>query len=239
MQRSPRIHTDMISKGVIWTIFGYWIVSANVCHGKDVSTLEERLAHARQILASVPLIDGHNDLIMNVRTVLGNKIYDFPFEQNLTTIEPWASRPSCHTDLPRIREGQLGGQFWAAFVSCNAQYKNALSLTLEQIDAIHRLVDKYPNDMAFVDTADVLKSIILGILLAHAEGKIASLIGVEGGHSMDSSLGVLRVLYYSGVRYMTLTHGCNTPWADNSQAEETGLEFDGLTSWGEVSDKYS
>lgn len=197
---------------------------------KEPSTFAERLRRARDILDEVPLIDGHNDLVMNIRSKLYNRLDQFPFDQNLTEIEPWASSPNCHTDLPRIRHGKLGGQFWSAFVGCSSQYKNALTMTLEQIDVIHRLVERYPDDLAWVDTAD-------GILEAHAAGKVASMIGVEGGHSMDSSLGTLRIFYNVGVRYMTLTHSCNTPWADNSQAEvdgNSGIEFDGLTEWGEL-----
>ncbi|CAL4071919.1 unnamed protein product [Meganyctiphanes norvegica] len=194
---------------------------------KEPQSFAKRLSHARDILDEVPLIDGHNDLVMNIRSKLYNRLQEFPFDQDLTEIEPWASMSNSHTDIPRIKAGKLGGQFWSAFVSCSSQYKNALTQTLEQIDVIHRLVERYPDDLAWVDTAD-------GILDAHAAGKVASMIGVEGGHSMDSSLGTLRIFYNVGVRYMTLTHGCNTPWADNSQAEPDGIEFDGLTEWGEI-----
>ncbi|XP_068200868.1 dipeptidase 1-like [Palaemon carinicauda] len=186
---------------------------------------EERLEHAKRLLRESPLIDGHNDVPMDIRSVVNNRLEDFPFDQNLTEIEPWASRTSCPTDLPRLRAGLLGGQFWSAYVPCSSQYKNAATQTLEQIDVIHRLVKKYPDDLQFVDKAD-------DILAAHANGKIASMIGVEGGHSMDASLGILRTFYDAGVRYMTLTHMCNTPWGDNSEMEDTP-EFEGLTPWGE------
>ncbi|XP_066938803.1 dipeptidase 1-like [Macrobrachium rosenbergii] len=186
---------------------------------------EERLEHAKRILRESPLIDGHNDVAMDIRAVVSNRLEEFPFDQNLTEIEPWASRMAFATDLPRLRAGLLGGQFWSAFVPCSSQYKNAATQTLEQIDVIHRLVEKYPGDLQFVDSAD-------GILAAHADGKIASLIGVEGGHSMDASLGVLRTFYNAGVRYMTITHSCNTPWGDNAGMEDTP-EFGGLSPWGE------
>ncbi|ROT61377.1 Dipeptidase 1 [Penaeus vannamei] len=194
---------------------------------REAPSLAERLAHARAILSEVPLIDGHNDLVMNIRTVLENQLEDFPFDKNLTEVEPWASRSNCHTDIPRLRAGQVGAQFWSAYVPCRSQYKNALTQTLEQIDVIHRLVDKFPEDLQLVTSSE-------GILNAHAHGKIGCMVGVEGGHSMDSSLGTLRTFYRQGVRYMTLTHMCNTPWADNSAAEPEHLEFDGLTAWGET-----
>ncbi|XP_042210734.1 dipeptidase 1-like isoform X4 [Homarus americanus] len=193
--------------------------------------LSERLAHARAILGEVPLVDGHNDLAMTIRKVVNNQLAQFPFHQDLTKLEPWASQTSSHTDLPRLRKGHLGGQFWSAWVPNDSQYKNAVTQTLEQIDVIKRLVDRYPDDLQFVTTAD-------GILEAHAKGKIASLIGVEGGHTIDSSLGVLRIFYNEGVRYLTLTHTSNTPWADSSVSESGDkgqhIEFDGLSAWGKV-----
>ncbi|KAK3745591.1 hypothetical protein QZH41_016233, partial [Actinostola sp. cb2023] len=115
--------------------------------------------------------------------------------------------------------------FWAAYVSCSNQYKNAVRLFLEQIDVIHRLVDKYPNDFVFVTTAQ-------GILDAHKDKKIASLIGIEGGHAIDSSLDTLRMLYDLGGRYMTLTHGCHTPWADSCSPKQA--EHNGLTDFGKI-----
>lgn len=213
-------------------VYGATFVSVGESAAVNVPgrSLEARLEHAHQILKEVPLVDGHNDFAMTPRTLLHNQLATLPFAKNLSVIEPYASQTYWNvTDLVKLRAGRVGGQFWAAYVDCITQYKNAVSMTLEQIDVIHRLVDRYPNDLKFVTTAD-------GILDAHAQGKIASLIGVEGGHLMDSSLAVLRTFYREGVRYMTLTHACDTPWANNSYAEDDKnlTDSDGLSQWGEI-----
>ena len=109
-----------------------------------------------------------------------------------------------------VRKGQMGGQFWSAFISCKAQFHDAVQLFLEQIDVIRQMVAKYPDDLMWAVSSDDIKAAI-------SSGKIASLIGVESGHAIGSSLAMLRTLYEMGARYMTLTHGCNTPWADAAQ----------------------
>ncbi|XP_063588053.1 dipeptidase 1-like isoform X1 [Penaeus indicus] len=196
----------------------------------NLDTLEKRLEHARKLLKEAPLVDGHNDLPLSIRHLLENRLQDFSFDRNLSAIEPFASE-SPRTDLVKLRAGGVGGQFWSLFTPCWSQFKNAVSLVLEQSDVVTRLVERYPDHLQLVTTAD-------GIMSAHAQGKIASLMGVEGGHNIDSSLAVLRTLYRVGVRYLTLTHTCNTPWADSSNAElEKGkqvLESGGLSRFGET-----
>jgi membrane dipeptidase len=129
-----------------------------------------------------------------------------------------------HTDIPRLRKGGVGAQFWSAFVPANTRRKGeAVRLTLEQIDLIHRFVKAYPDAFELALTADDVER-------ARKNGKIASLIGVEGGHSIDNSLGVLRCLYDLGVRYMTLTHSETLDWADSAT---DAPKSHGLSPFGE------
>ncbi|XP_063241954.1 dipeptidase 1-like [Bacillus rossius redtenbacheri] len=194
-----------------------------------VTSARERVDLARHILAEAPLIDGHNDLPWNIRKFVHNQLKDFNFAGDLRTVAPWSRSAWSHTDLRRLRRGMVGGQFWVAYVPCESQNLNAVQLTLEQIDLIKRLIDKYAHQMQFAsDTKEIMR--------AHGDRKIASLIGVEGGHSIGNSLAVLRILYDLGVRYMTLTHTCNTPWADSSSVEHNMKypEHGGLTSFGKA-----
>lgn len=180
----------------------------------------------RTVLDEVPLIDGHNDLPFNLYTLEHNRINQFNLARNLKEDPVWGPCASCQTDIPRLLEGKLGAQFWVAYVDCKTQYKDAVERTLEQIDVIKRMVAKYPEYMKYVTTAD-------GIEQAFKEKRIGSLIAVEGGHSMDNRLAMLRIFYELGVRYMTLTHSCNTPWADASpvDADESSV-LKNVTDWG-------
>ncbi|KAG5314405.1 DPEP2 Dipeptidase, partial [Pseudoatta argentina] len=173
----------------------------------------ERLEIVRQVLSEVPLIDGHNDLPWNIRNFLHNQLAEFDFNRDLRQVAPWSKSAWSQTDLVRLRQGMVGGQFWAAYVPCESQHLNAVQLTLEQVDLIKRLIEKYSQHLQFAASSRE-------ILEAHGRGRIASLIGVEGGHSLGSSLAVLRTLYQLGVRYLTLTHTCNTPWAKSSSVED-------------------
>ncbi|XP_041454046.1 dipeptidase 1-like [Lytechinus variegatus] len=174
---------------------------------------------ARQYMRETPLIDGHNDLPYQFKKGINNQLQTV----NLNERPPW---DPTHTDIPRLRDGLVGAQFWAAYTSCDSQYNDAVMHILDQIDVIKRMVQMYPETFDFVTTAE-------GIRDSHENGKIASLIGVEGGHNIDSSMASLRMLYELGVRYMTVTHSCNTPWADNwLMDEETTPEHNGLTDFG-------
>lgn len=145
------------------------------------------------------VVDGHNDLPWALRQTG----YD------LDAVDVARAQPQLHTDLPRLRAGGVGGQFWSVYVPCSFRGAAAVTATLEQVDAVHLLVARYPDDLVLVTDADGLDD-------ALASGRIASLLGAEGGHSIDNSLGVLRDLHRLGVRYLTLTHNANTDWADSA-----------------------
>lgn len=164
--------------------------------------------------AAHPLvIDGHNDLLWEARKQVG---YDF---DRLDVAGDTSDRT--HTDIPRLRAGRVGGQFWSVFVPSDLAPHEAVTQTLEQIDAAHQLIARY-DDLQLARTAADVEA-------AMAAGRIASLLGAEGGQSIDSSLAVLRMLYVLGVRYMTLTHNDNTPWAGSATDDELP---GGLTAFG-------
>ena len=153
--------------------------------------------------AGIPVLDGHNDLPWAVREHCG---YD------LTKVDLAGGEPALHTDLPRLRRGGVTGPFGSVFVPSELAGEAAVTATLEQVDFVHRLVAAFPDDLVLCRTAGEVER-------AGAEGRIASLMGMEGGHSIDSSLGTLRMMHALGVRYMTLTHNENVPWADSATDE--------------------
>ncbi|KAJ9592492.1 hypothetical protein L9F63_015908, partial [Diploptera punctata] len=192
--------------------------------------LEARLDVVRRILLETSLLMSHNDLPWNIRKFLKNQLINFRFAEDLRELSPWSRSTWSHTDLPRLREGMVAAtvlHFWSAYVPCSTQHLDAVQLALEQIDIIRRLVAKYPGHMTLVTNTQ-------GIKQAHETGMLASLIGVEGGHAIGTSLGVLRMLYQLGARYLTLTHTCNVPWADCSIADEPGHlpHIGGLSKFG-------
>lgn len=158
-----------------------------------------------------------------------DRLENFNLDSDLKKHPRWGNLSSSHTDLPRMRKGKLGGQFFVAFVGCASLDKDAVELTMDQIDVIKRLIKAYPNDLQYADSTE-------GIWKAFDNKKIASMICVEGGHSMDNRLGVLRLYYEMGVRYMTLTHSCTLPWADASPIDSSTsiVTKHNLTQWGKV-----
>ncbi|MFI1362730.1 dipeptidase [Streptomyces griseochromogenes] len=167
---------------------------------------------ARELLRAYPVVDGHNDLPYALRKQVR---YDLDARDV-------AERQDAHlhTDLPRLREGGVGAQYWSVYV--RSDLPDAVPATLEQIDCVRQLIERYPRQLRGALTAADMEA-------ARGEGRIASLMGAEGGHSIANSLGTLRGLYGLGVRYMTLTHNDNVDWADSATDEP---KAGGLTAFG-------
>ncbi len=181
---------------------------------EDPAAIEE----IRELLRTVPLVDGHIDVPWAILDRRANHLAGFDF------VDTTGLEPPLHTDLQRLRTGGVGGVFWSVYVPTDLQGGDAVTAVLEQIDVVHRLVDRYPDDLELALTAADVRRI-------HTAGRIASLIGAEGGHCIDDSLAVLRQLYALGVRYMTLTHWDHTKWADAATAAPV---LGGLSSFGEA-----
>ncbi|QIY55836.1 membrane dipeptidase [Streptomyces sp. RPA4-5] len=170
---------------------------------------------ARDLLARWPVVDGHNDLPWALREQVS---YDLD-QRDIATDQS----AHLHTDLPRLRAGGVGAQFWSVYVRSDYAGDKAVTATLEQIDVVRQLVARYPDALRLARTADDMEA-------ARAEGRIASLMGAEGGHSINNSLGTLRTLHELGVRYMTLTHNDTIDWADSATDEP---RHHGLSPFGE------
>lgn len=179
---------------------------------------DRQLQTVRQLLKQVPLIDGHNDVPWQYRKRTTNNFSALDLAHDTAALQP-----AMHTDIPRLRAGGVGGQFWSVYVPTKMSGPEAVQATLEQIDVVHRMCARYPETFELALTADDVERI-------HRKGKIASLIGMEGGHSINNSLATLRMMYRLGARYMTLTHVKNTDWADAAGDE---AKHYGLTPFGE------
>jgi membrane dipeptidase len=179
------------------------------------STDAKLLERARALLKQTPLIDGHNDYPWALREKA---------QRNLEKLDIARPQPSIMTDVARLRAGGVGGQFWSVYVPVELTGGSAVTATLEEIDTVHQMVRRYPETFELALTADDVERIF-------AKGRIASLIGMEGGHSIDNSLAALRMFYRLGARYMTLTHSKNTAWADSATDDP---KFGGLAPFGEA-----
>ncbi|XP_074056967.1 dipeptidase 1 [Macrotis lagotis] len=182
-------------------------------------TADQFRDEAEKIMSQKPLIDGHNDLPWQILKKFNGQLQKN--EANLNTLE------GTHTNIPKLKAGFVGAQFWSAYVPCDTENKDAVKRTLEQIDLIYRMCQIYPETFLCATNSSHIEQ-------AFQEKKVASLIGVEGGHSIDSSLGVLRMMYHLGMRYLTLTHSCNTPWADNWLVDkgDDKAQSHGLSAFG-------
>jgi len=185
-------------------------VSTALPQSNDAALLE----HARGLLKQTPLIDGHNDYPWALREKA---------QRNFEKLDIAKPQPSIMTDIARLRAGGVGGQFWSVYVPVELAGQSAVTATLEEIDTVHQMVRRYPDTFELALTADDVERVF-------KKGRIASLIGMEGGHSIDNSLAALRMFYRLGARYMTLTHSKNTAWADSATDDP---RFGGLAPFGE------
>lgn len=177
-------------------------------------------AKVARVLKATPLIDGHNDIAWAIRQGFGGD----PARPALAQSAASGRKPPLHTDIPRLRRGGVGGQFWSVYVPSGSKGPQAVKETAEQIALVREMVTLHPGAFELATTAD-------DVVRIHRAGKVASLMGMEGGHSIDDSLGVLRAFHALGVRYMTLTHGAANAWADSSTAPPV---HDGLSPFGET-----
>ena len=195
-------------------------VAAAVSYGSPpvIDAQDDRASreHILRLLREAPLVDGHNDVPWQYRTRVSNHVDRIDF-RDTTALDP-----PMHTDLRRLRQGGVGAQFWSVYIPASYTGAGAARVGFEQVDLTRRLIERHPDDLELALGADDIERV-------HAAGKIASLLGAEGGHSIESSLGVLRQLYEVGVRYMTLTHNSNTAWADSATDQPA---HGGLTAFG-------
>src|SRR5438445_9681309 len=173
-------------------------------------------ARIDRILKAVPLIDGHNDIAEQLRENYGMKV-----EGLASGTDRWKPKPLM-TDMARLHQGRVGAQFWSVYIPSEVTGDAAIRETIEQIDIVKRLVEAYPNDLALAGTAD-------DVVRIHKTGRVASLIGIEGGHQIGGNLAALRQFYELGARYMTLTHFKNNEWADSATDDP---KYHGLTDFG-------
>src|ERR1043165_8768603 len=191
--------------------------SASAGEPASNDSADARLKQVRKLLRDVPLIDGHNDVPWQYRKRKAG------FDEVDLASDTSKLHPPMVTDIARLRAGGVGGQFWSVYIPTSLTNAEGIQAVLEQIDVVHRMIARYPETFELALTANDIERI-------HRKGKIASLIGMEGGHSIDNSLATLRMTYRLGARYMTLTHTKTIDWAD---AATDKPRHNGLTKFGE------
>ncbi len=204
---------------VVLGALGFLSVAPAVAGAADA----EFTSRVKRVLAETPLIDGHNDLPEQIRTRWNDRLTAVDLRSDTSGILSPDDGTPLMTDIPRLRAGLVGGQFWSVFVPSELKGAEAVQATLEQIDLVKRMAEKHPADFEMAYTAADVRRI-------HREHKIACLIGIEGGHQFNNSLAALRQMYDLGARYVTLTHSRNTAWADS--ATDTPVHH-GLTEFGQ------
>ena len=205
--------TSTRTRNGLLVAFVLGLIAFGACAGGDSPAPSTLLERARALHDRVPLIDGHNDLPWQYRQ---------HFQRAVSRLDIAQPQPHLMTDIPRLREGGVGAQFWSVYVPTSLDGGDAVLATLEQIDVVYQMIRRYPDTFELALTADEVEA-------AFGDGKIASLIGMEGGHSINNSLPALRMFYKLGARYMTLAHSANTPWADSATDE---AHLDGLSAFG-------
>ncbi len=180
-------------------------------------------ARIERVLAATPLVDGHNDLAWEIRDRFKSNLDAVDLKSDTSRLPFPAGGAPLMTDIPRLRAGRVGGQFWSVWVPVDLKGYEAVQATLEQIDLVKRMCARYGDDFAMAYAAADVRRI-------HQGHRIACLIGIEGGHQINDSLAVLRQMYAAGARYMTLTHTSNTDWADSATDAPA---HHGLTPFGE------
>jgi membrane dipeptidase len=188
------------------------------------AALDERTFAARidRVLIATPLIDGHNDLAWEIRERFKSDLTRVDLRANTAAITPPPGAVALMTDIPRLRAGRVGAQFWSVWIPVEIKGFEAVQTTIEQIDLVKDMTRRYPADLEMAYSASDVRRI-------HKAGRIASLIGIEGGHQINNSLPVLRQMYDLGARYMTLTHASNTDWADSAT---DAPRHHGITAFG-------
>jgi membrane dipeptidase len=188
------------------------------------SASEHTAARVDAVLTKTPVVDGHNDLPWEIRERFGGDLSKVDLGSDTAKLAPPAGAPALMTDIPRLRAGHVGAQFLSVWIPVTTTGPAAVQTTVEQIDLVKAIAARWPRDFAMAySVADIRK--------AEREGKVASLIGVEGGHQINDSLAVLREYYDLGARYMTLTHATNTAWADSATDAPA---HNGLTPFGKA-----
>jgi membrane dipeptidase len=185
------------------------ILALMLCLPLTTWAAEDYQHRVDQVLLQTPLIDGHNDLAWEIRERFKSDVAAVNLAVDTRHFPLEAGQAALMTDIPRLRAGHVGAQFWSVWVPVSTQGFEAVQMTLEQIDLVKRMSAQYPADFAMAYSAADIRRI-------HKSRKIASLIGIEGGHQINNSLAVLRQMYDAGARYMTLTHTSNTSWADSA-----------------------